>query len=255
MAVKTAKIFTITSVNGGTGKSTTVLNLAGIYAKKQLKTLIIDLDLCCGTIAYDLNLTINSDVFKLVEDFNNNKFKSIYDYTSKYNDYIDVLPACKDPRYASKIKSKYINILLEKYKHAYDIILIDTGNELNEINLVTFDQSDKLVYVMKNQSSNLKNMKTMVSILKDMERKNYIVVLNESIDHNKAFFSLADIKNIVKKNVDYTIPSSFYIKDIDKYVLDGEIITLNKNLCKKYSKGVKNLTQIAENLLKEKVNK
>ena len=255
MAVKNAKIFTITSVNGGTGKSTTVLNLAGIYANKQIKTLIIDLDLCCGTIAYDLNLTINSDVFKLVEDLNNNKFKSIDNYISKYNDYIDVLPACKDPRYASKIKSKYISILLEKYKHAYDVILIDSSNELNEINLVAFDNSDKLVYIMKNQSSDLKNMRSMVSILKDMERKNYIIVLNESIDNNKTFFSLGDIKNIVKRNVDYTIPSSFYIKNIDKYVLNGEIITLNNNLCRKHGKGYKNLVQIAENLLKEKVSK
>jgi MinD-like ATPase involved in chromosome partitioning or flagellar assembly len=108
---------------------------------------------------------------------------------------------------------------------------------------------------MKNQSSDLKNMRTMVSILKDMERNNYIIILNESMDTNKTFFSLGDIKNIVKRNVDYTIPSSFYIKNIDKYVLNGEIITLNNSLYKKHNKGYKKLEKIAENLIKEKVSK
>lgn len=253
MAVRNAKIFTISGVSGGSGKTATVLNLAGIYAKKEYKTLIIDLDLSLGTVAYSLNLDVKSDVFKLVEDLNSNKFKGIEDYVSKYNEFIDVLPACKDPRYASKIKNKYISILLEKYKHAYDIILIDASCDFDEINLVAFDESDKLLFLMKNQSADLKNMKTLVSILKDMDRKNYLIALNESVDSNKSYFQKSDIKNVVRRNIDYTIPSSFYINDIDRYTLKGEIPTLNKKLSSKYKKGIKNLTLIAESLLKEKV--
>ena len=39
-----------------------------------------------------------------------------------------------------------------------------------------------------------------------------------------------DIKDIIKSNIDYSLSNKFYIKDIDKYVLDGEIVTLNKKL-------------------------
>ena len=34
MGVKKAKVFTISSVKGGTGKTTTALNLAGVFANR-----------------------------------------------------------------------------------------------------------------------------------------------------------------------------------------------------------------------------
>ena len=45
MAINKAKVLTITSVRGGTGKTTTALNLAGLLSLKKEKTLLIDLDL------------------------------------------------------------------------------------------------------------------------------------------------------------------------------------------------------------------
>ena len=45
MAIKQAKVITVTSVKGGTGKSTTTLALAGILSNKKIKTIIIDMDL------------------------------------------------------------------------------------------------------------------------------------------------------------------------------------------------------------------
>ena len=75
------------------------------------------------------------------------------------------------------------------------------------------------------------------------------------MDTNKTFFSLGDIKNIVKRNVDYTIPSSFYIKNIDKYVLKGEILSLNKTILNSYKKDIENLNKVCERLIKDEVNK
>ena len=56
MAINKAKVLTITSVRGGTGKTTTALNLAGLLSLKKEKTLLIDLDLYESAIGPLLNI-------------------------------------------------------------------------------------------------------------------------------------------------------------------------------------------------------
>ena len=133
MALEKAKIFTVASVKGGTGKTTTLLNLAGIFSLQKKKVLIIDLDLYGGAIALSLNIPNEQDIYRLVDDLNSNRFEIIDRYLVKYNDYIDVIPSPKDPRNASKIGSKYISVVLSKVIYRYDVILIDTNHFLNDI--------------------------------------------------------------------------------------------------------------------------
>lgn len=250
MAIHKAKTFTITSVKGGVGKTTTVLNLAGIFSLMDKKVLIMDLDLYSGAVAASLNVSNDNDIYKLIDDLNNNRFDKIEDYISKYNDLIDVIPAPKDPRFANKINSKYLNVVISRASTKYDVILIDTNHILNEINLVTLDASDEIVYVISNDPIDLKNMKSMVSIFKDMDKTNYKIVLNNSQDKLRNYFTKHDIKNIIKDNVDYIIPSEFYVKNFDKYILDGEILTLNKRIRTTDKKAIKIFELIAESLLK-----
>lgn len=251
MALNKAKVFTITSVKGGVGKTTTVLNLAGIYSRLEKRVLIIDLDLYSGDVASLLNINYNNDIYNLYEDMNNNKFDNLDDYVTSYNEQIKVLPAPKDPRFARKISSKILNLILYKASMKFDVILIDTNHILTDINLFALDFSDQILYVINNDSMNLKNMKTMVSILNDMNKSNYKIILNESNDRDKNYYNKYDIKNIINKSVNYIVPSNFYIKNIDKYIIEGNILTLNENIYKKYKEAMKIYNLIALDILKE----
>lgn len=230
MAINEAKIITIASVKGGTGKTTTALNLAGTYSLMNKKTLILDFDLYSGAIALSLNIDINSDIYKLAYDMSINDYKNIDDYILKYNENIDIIPAPKDPRYASKIEVKYINAILKKVRPKYDVIIIDTNHFLDATNLILFDKSNTIVYIMNNSPQDIKNLKSMITIHKDMEKQNYCVVLNESTTKLNEMFSHYDIKNIIKNDINYTIPRTFYNKNINKYVLNGKIMILEKNI-------------------------
>lgn len=251
MALNKAKVITITSVKGGVGKTTTVLNLAGVCSKLEKKVLIIDLDLYSGDIASSLNLNYNSDIYTLFEDMNNNKFENLDNYITSYNDNIKVLAAPKDPRFARTITSKTLNFILYKASMKFDIILIDTNHILTDINLFAYDFSDQILYLISNDSMNLKNMKTFVSILNDMNKTNYKIILNESISKYKNYYNKYDIKNVINKNVNYIIPSNFFIKNIDKYIIEGKILTLENNIVKKNKDAMKIYNLIINDILKE----
>ena len=252
MASNVGKIISISSTKGGVGKTTMTLNLAGIYHLLNKKVLIIDLDLYSGGVALSLNLNNKKDIFMLCDSLNNNRFSDFSEYVCKYNENIDVISATRDPSQANKIDSKYLPIILEKAKNLYDIILIDTNHILDEFNLITLDYSYMSLFIITNDPVDLKNMKSLMTIFKDAGKTNFLTVLNNSRDTGKDYLTLFDIKNLIKTNVDYIISKNFYIRNIDKYVLNGEILTLNKNIRRFHSADINVMKQIAMALIDDK---
>lgn len=252
MKKEAAKIITVFSCKGGVGKTTTTINLAGIYSLMNKKVLIMDLDLNSGGISVSLNVEASKTIYNVVDDISNNRFESITNYISKYNDKIDVLGAPKDPRNALKIDSKYIDIVISSCMYKYDVILIDTSHNLSAISLTALDKSDNTLFMITNDPVDLKNARSMIAIFNDTENDDYKIVLNESKDTGKDYFSMFDIKNIIKHNIDYTIDKSFYISDIDKYVIEGEILTLNKKIRASKKGAIMNLTKLASSLIEPK---
>lgn len=246
MPIKQAKVITVTSVKGGTGKSTVALSLAGILSNKKLKTIILDMDLYSGVIAASLNLKINKDIYNLINDYMNHGLKELNEYIIKYNDYIDVLAAPKDPRQVGKISSGYIDILIKKLKYKYDIILIDTNHIIDNINLVTFDNSDNIIYVITSDLMDLKNMKTMLSIYKDMNLTKYDIILNDAL--SKDHISSYEITAFLEKEINYILPANSYVKNMRKIQMAGQIITLEKNYQKE--KSTITLTKLIDKILK-----
>lgn len=249
------KVISVSSVKGGVGKTTTLLNLAGIYCNLGKKVLVIDMDLYSGGIAVSLNIKNKKDIFMLVDSMANNRFTELKNYVTSYNSNIDVLSCPKDPRDASKIEGKYIPIIFDFAKKEYDIVLVDTSHILDEINLTVLDYSYMSLFIITNDFVDLKNMKSLLSIFKDTDKKNYLVMLNSSRDTGKDYMSLYDIRTAIKGNIDYSISKNYYIKNIDKYIMDGEILTLNKNLNAFHSKDVANMKKMAIDLIDDKHGK
>ena len=215
---------------GGVGKTTTLLSLAGTLSKLNKKVLIVDLDLTNGAIAISLNREANKTIFNFVEDYINNKYNDLDKYITKYDENISFVASPKDPRYASRIDVKYIDILLEKSVYNHDVVLIDTPSILNEISVYSLDKSDVVYLLTTNDCVSLKNVKNIINLFIENNLDKYKIILNNSFIPNKDYFSNYDIKNIIGHNVDYVISSSFHVNNLDELVVNGEIITY------KYSK-------------------
>lgn len=249
------KVISVSSVKGGVGKTTTTLNLAGIYCTLGKKVLIIDMDLYSGGIAASLNIKNTKDIFTLIDSMSSNRFTELRKYVTTYNNNIDVLACPRDPRVAMKIDSKFVPLVLDLAKREYDVVLVDTSHILSEINLAVLDNSYMSLFIVTNDLVDLKNMKSLISIFKDTDKKNYLVVLNNSRDTGKDYMSMYDIRTIIDNNIDYTISRKYYIRDIDKYVMDGEILTLNKRLNSSHYSDVQNIKNMAMELIHDKHDK
>ena len=77
----------------------------------------------------------------------------------------------------------------------------------------------------------------------------YRILLNESVNPLKQYFSLYDIKSIIKANIDYHISNEFYITDIEKEIMDGKIITLNSKALKHYQNDYTALLNLAADIM------
>lgn len=243
------KIITISSVKGGVGKTTMTLNLAGIYCELNKRVLIIDLDLYSGGIAASLNVKNKKDIYTMIDSMANNRFTELKKYVTTYNKNIDVLACPKDPRTEAKVSGRYIPVIFDLAKKEYDVVLVDTYHILDEINLTALDYSYMTLFIITNDIVDLKNMKSLISIFKDTDKKNYLILLNNSRDIGKDYLSLYDIRTIIKNNIDYTLSKNYYIKNIDKYTISGEILTLNNSINLFHSKDINNMKKMALDLI------
>ena len=229
MESKKGKILTITSMKGGVGKTTTTMMLANIYSKFGKKVLVIDLDLYNGNLAFAYNIKVKNTIYNLCDDMVNNRLvNGITDaYIYKISDNLFFIPACKDPRQANKVDNRVLGNILNSLSYLYDVILIDTNHILNVCNMIAFEHSYKILNILTNDSFDLQSTKSFVAICKNMEVDNLVLMLNNSISKTNGYYTNYDIKNIIKKNIDYTIPSSLYIKSFDQLVMDGKINEFN----------------------------
>lgn len=253
MARIKGKIIAVASMKGGVGKTILTTQLASIYASANKRVLVIDMDLYGGAIALSLDLKPEKTIYHYVDDISNNRYHDFHDYITSFNDKIDVISCPKDPRQGSKIDSKYVEMLLDNAMYRYDIILLDMSHILNNINIVLLDSASQILYVMNNDAMDLKNTKSFMAILDDIEKKNVTVVLNNSKDPGLNYFNEFEIKNIIKHNIDFIIPKTAHISNITKRIMDGDLISKENNLEESIysSKEVAYIKNLAEALLKE----
>ena len=220
---KKTTVIVVTSGKGGVGKTILTLNLAGIYEKLGKKVLLLDFDFTGGNLALNMNLTPQKSIFNIYEDLVNNKFTEI----------------------------EYIESIINIFKQDYDVVLIDTQHGLHGTNIVALDAADVILYTITNSLMDLKNTKAFMQVLDDVDYLDKVkVVLNNSARPELNYFSVYDMKNLIKHNIDYTVSSNLYIRNFTKYVVEGKIFTLNKNLIFKDKKDLNKLNNMAKDLIK-----
>ena len=120
---------------------------------------------------------------------------------------------------------------------------------MNDITLSVLQTVDDILLLTTNDPLDIKNLRTLIAILNEYEYDNYKIVLNNSRDPYKDYFTLFDIKKILHHNIDYTLSEELFLKDIEKYIMDGIIITLDSKFSDYFMRDYKTYLIIATDIL------
>ena len=204
---KTGKIVAVFSTKGGVGKTTIATNLAVELASHSHKNVVLmDLDLQFGDVAIMLDtvpIRTIADIAK--EDEIDSELVEACLVTHKSG--VRVLSSPLRPEQAEIVNAKHVEAILTLLAEAYDFIVVDMPQGLNDITLAALDAADKILLVTTLELPAIKNARLCLEIMDALgydEDKVKLVVNRSSRDIG---LSIDETEKTLRRPVDVHIPS------------------------------------------------
>lgn len=179
-------IFVVTSPTANNGKTINSINLAVSFAQMGKRTLLIDSDMRNPTIHRIFSIPVKNGLSEILAGLTDNISVSKTDIEN-----LSVLTAGKiPPNPAELLSSARMDKLLDFVKDHYDCVFVDTP----PINLVTdstvFAQKiTGYILVIKTDTTNTHDVKTMVNSLQQIDANILGFVLNDVNSEKKKYYS------------------------------------------------------------------
>ncbi|TAH41358.1 MAG: polysaccharide biosynthesis tyrosine autokinase [Bacteroidetes bacterium] len=172
------KIVMITSSVGGEGKSFSTLNLATVLSLQNHKVVIVGMDLRKPQLVQDLEISNDKGVSTYL--IGKISLDEVICKTKIEN--LDIIPSGPvPPNPAELLAKKETRELLEKLKHRYDYIIIDTPPVgIVSDAMLLMGLADVNVFILRENYSKKQYIKTINEYYKDGKVKNLCILLNDA---------------------------------------------------------------------------
>ncbi|MGB2991136.1 MAG: CpsD/CapB family tyrosine-protein kinase [Paenisporosarcina sp.] len=173
---KELKSIIVTSPNPGEGKSTTISNLAIVFAQQGKKVLLVDADLRKPTIHYTFNINNSKGLTNLL--MKQTTLKNVIQQTPVLD--LFILPSGTIPPYpAELLESEAMSQLMDRLKVDFDLVLFDTPPILAVADAqILANKCDGSILVVKSGSTEKERAIRAKDILLNSRSKLLGVVLN-----------------------------------------------------------------------------
>jgi pilus assembly protein CpaE len=202
-----AKIFAIFSPKGGVGCSTVAINLAiAMHKTTRGQVAVVDGSLQFGDVAVLLNLQANrtlADRAPHVDELDNDLLNHVM---LGHQSGIKALLAPPRPEMADLIAPGILSKILDKLRHLYGYIIVDTQSTLSDATLTVLDTADRVVLVTTPDIPAIKNAKLFFEVTEALEYPSgkTVLVLNKYDRHSN--IRAQDIQASIKHPVTSQLP-------------------------------------------------
>lgn len=164
------KVISVISNKGGAGKTTIAVNLAVALAERpDARVGILDANLQFGDVATYLNLAPRASIVDAVVEKDTLDETALETFMTPYNDRLSLLAAPARPEQAEAVTGGNMKAILSQMKKKYEVVVVDTATDLNEITLSVLDESDAIILLAGSDLPTLKNMKLCLEILQSLK--------------------------------------------------------------------------------------
>ena len=221
-----ARIATVFSPKGGTGKTVISSNLASSAAKHfGVRTLLLDLDLQFGDAAIMLGLEPEQTLHDLATAPGKLDAGKFGGYLTRHAaSGLDVLAAPLRPEDGERVTHDKVERLIEVARDIYDLILVDTSPSFHGPMLSALDTTDVLLLVSTPEVPTLKNVRLGIETLRRLSftDERMKLVLNRA--DAAAGLRKAEVEGALGMRVSYALPNS---ADVPAAVNEGTPLTLS----------------------------
>ena len=162
-----ARVITVFSPKGGSGKSVIACNLAVVLAQRgQGPVALIDADLQFGDVAVMLKLTPQHTIVDAVSAMHRLDVPLIRSLMSTHSSGLLVLAAPREPAFGDQVKPADMHQIVELLRTFCSYVIVDTPTQFSDVELHLIEESDDLVLVAGMDVPSIKNMKIGLQTLK-----------------------------------------------------------------------------------------
>lgn len=220
-------VISVISPSGGVGKSTISKELAiaistTLINGSNIKTCIIDANLNFGSQRAMLRTIPKYSIIDWVEalrkhmevlSYSEMESKHTWDYIEKYLAFIPdynlyLLPAADDGKYYN-VTEPELDFIIHILKNYFDVIIIDTGNNLDQITMASIKLSNEALLIVTDEKRSIENVKRLRRRLRmdELPLTKFKVVMNRHPKkHRLRLFSKEDVETILYMNVCAILP-------------------------------------------------
>lgn len=218
-----AKLISVHSFRGGTGKSNTAANLAAIYAHKGFTVGILDTDIQSPGIHVLFNLN-DDEVNYSLNDFLWGQCtieQTAYDVSAQFGDHLRgrayLVPSSVNASDIARVlhDGYDVNLLSQGFKELIrafnlDILVIDTHPGLNEETLLSIALSSAILVVMRPDYQDYQGTGLTIEVARELDVPNMMILVNKV----PSSFDTEQIKQMVTDT--YGCPVAAIIPHSDK---------------------------------------